>query len=644
MHHLAGFDLTGCDYRGRVFDMLEGDRWVEDRFFRGWRNDLAPAVGRWGKSSTASLFSLVDEEGVPALEWSMNMPALLVAGDETWGDLEVSADVRCIMTRAFPTFHDEMTHDFEGRTGVAFRLQDSRRHGFAGFQNGNRLVTAVRDDGNWIVLNEMDYAVDPHRWYRVTARCVGDRIEVSVDGEHLLTARDDRWTTGGGGVYANTVARFRNAAIVCADAAAEAVEQRAATRAKALKKLRGETPQPVKLEEIIIPHPDGDAPRVSTVTPHRDDFVADWQAHERRGLLRFTRAGDVLWQRELNMGDAPIGLDMHDIDLDGADEIVALDGAAMHVLDAATGRTKHEAPYPDGCPFLTLRGRRAKFYARCPKLWHTAGDDRPARVVLFAATGGGGHTVWSYDHELKHRWTHHNYAGKTGHDIASWDIDGDGRREIVLGYYVLDDDGNVVWRVRDQDLIFKQDHTDNLYCGPWDAAGEGAPKIIASCGEAGYIVFDARDGAIIRQQRHIGHVQRICAGRFRHDLGGVQAWVGTDWGSPGIFMLVDERGEVLHRCQPDALNTGAAAVTWWPDGRQLLMMNASPRSAGLWDAWGRRVVDFNDTPLLDNTCSLCHTGQAPRHGLSVVRVPGMATDVLLVNDGETLHLFGPDSQ
>lgn len=57
MKYLAGFDLNECSYRGRVFDLLEPDRRVEDRFFPDWRNDLSPSFGRWGKNSTASLFS-----------------------------------------------------------------------------------------------------------------------------------------------------------------------------------------------------------------------------------------------------------------------------------------------------------------------------------------------------------------------------------------------------------------------------------------------------------------------------------------------------------------------------------------------------------------------------------------------------------
>lgn len=566
----------------------------------------------------------------------MNMPALLVAGDTSWGDLTASADVRCLTTETFPYFHDEATHDFQGRTGLAFREQDSRQHYFAGFQGGQRLVIAGRDNGNWIILNETSFTVDPRKWYRLTVTCESDHIELQVDGVALLSAVDGRWTRGGAGVYTNTMARWRNAAITCTPEQEAEIQARAAATKQTLRKAQTETPQPVKIAEIPIP------PGVAGgILPHGENFLARWADAEGRGILCCDRRSHILWKQRFDGQNDPIAFAVSDINLDGRDEIVSLDGAFLRVLDAGTGEIKHETHYPEACPFIALRGTPAKFYSRCPKLWHTAGPDKPRRIVLFAATGGG-HTVWSYDHELKFRWKHHNYAGKIGHDIVPFDVNGDGRDEIVLGYYVLDDDGQIVWRVRDQELIFKQDHTDNLFCGRWDAEGKGIPKIIASCGEADYLLLDARDGSIIRQQRHLGHVQRICAGRFRHDLGGIQSWVGTDWGSPGIYMLVDEHGDVLHRHQPERLDTSAGAVTWWPDGRQLLLMQATPHSLGLWNAFGQRVVNFMDTPILDNAYSYRRTGEKKACGLSVARLPGMKTDVLLAHDEATLNIFAPE--
>jgi len=156
--------------------MLEADQSVEDGFFAGWANALTPSVGRWARQRFSSLFCIVEDAGRPALEWTTTTPCLLIAGGATWADYEVGCRVRCLSTRSFPYFHDEATLDYQGRTGVAFRVQDSRRHYFAGFHEGRGLTVAAREDGNWSVLNSVEFDVDRNRWYCLEARCAGDAI------------------------------------------------------------------------------------------------------------------------------------------------------------------------------------------------------------------------------------------------------------------------------------------------------------------------------------------------------------------------------------------------------------------------------------------------------------------------------------
>ena len=189
---LAKIDLASCDFRGRVLDPLEPDQRIEEKYFAGWRNLLTASLGRLAAHRGSAMFSLIEDGGHTALEWSTTLPFLFVAGDDAWGDVEVRAEVRCIMTESFPYFHDEMTFDYRGRTGVAFHSQDSRRHYFAGFEAGQRVVIAVRENGNWIVLNSAPFSVDRNRWYKLALRCAGDRFEFGDDlhRAHFRRARD----------------------------------------------------------------------------------------------------------------------------------------------------------------------------------------------------------------------------------------------------------------------------------------------------------------------------------------------------------------------------------------------------------------------------------------------------------------------
>ncbi len=638
---LARMDLTGCRYRGRVLDPLDPDQSVEDRHFPGWRNLLTSSLGRTAKHRGSALFALIDEDDRPVLEWSTNLPFLLVAGEATWQDIEVRCDARCIMTECFPYFHDEATHDFRGRTGIAFRVQDSRRHYFAGFEAGQRVTLAAREDGNWTVLNSAPFSVDRRRWYRLTLRCAGNRFELRVDGELWLTAEDDRWQAGPAGLYGNTVSRWGGAEVLCDAAGKAAITRRCREAASDLRRAREDWPALQKLAEVPLPRVPVSAPKFAgMLDEERGRFLVRWETAEGMGLAAVESSGAELWRREWP-GCRVLMVKCGDVDRDGAPEVAGANGREMFVLDGATGAVRSQAPYPPGCPFIRMRGEKAAFCARAPYLWAMAGPRRPLRIVFFEYTGAGAHTIQCFDHTLKLRWRHHNYAGKAGHDLKAYDVDGDGRLEIVAAYYALNDEGKVVWRVRDQDLVFKQDHADNLFVGPMDAAGRGRAKVVASCGEAGVLFVDAADGAILAQRRGLGHIQRLAAGRFRPDTPGVQVWLWTDWGSPSIYYLFDGEARLLHRFQPDARPATGTTVTWRKDGAQLLLIQGTREAQGLWDGYGRRIVDLARGKGLPPEATPTPTAFPLRMPFDVCRLLRRDVDQLVMTAGGKLHVFGP---
>lgn len=638
---LAKIDLSSCDFRGRVLDPLEPDQSIEEKYFAGWRNLLTASLGRLSAHRGSAMFALIEDGGRTALEWSTTLPFLFVAGDDAWADVEVRAEVRCIMTESFPYFHDEMTFDYRGRTGVAFRSQDSRRHYFAGFEAGQRVVIAVRENGNWTVLNSAPFSVDRRRWYKLALRCAGDRFELCVDGERWLTAQDARWAAGPAGFYSNTASRWRGAEILCGAAELKAAAARRRAAAADLRRAQADWPKAKKWAEIALPKTPAEPKFAGMLDETRGRFLIRWENEAGAGIAAVEKTGKELWRREWPGAGRAVQVKCGDIDLDGAPEAVVMNGDEIFVLEGATGATRVSAPYPDGCPFIRRRGEKGAFKGRVPYLWQLAGPDRPARVVLFEYTGAGAHTIVCLDHNLKYRWRHLNYAGKAGHDIKAYDVDGDGRLEIVAAYYAVNDEGRTVWSVRDQDLVFKQDHADNLFVGPMDAKGRGPAKILASCGEAGVMCVNAATGEIFAQYRGLGHVQRLAGGRFRPETPGVQVWLWTDWGSPSIYYLFDENANLLHRFQPDPLPANGIAVTWRADGAQLLLIQGARRAHGLWDGHGRRIVDLTTLPGLPESAIPTATGFPLRMPFEVCRLLRRDVDQLLTIADGKLIVFGP---
>jgi len=629
---LASFDASEVGFIGRVLFPLEEDLAIEERYFPGWYNHLAPALGRV-KSSTAWL-QIVEHNGRKVLEWPEGVPCLLINGDASWSDVEVSCVVQSLYLYQGCYSHDETTFDHEGKTGISLRVQDSRQHYFAGFQNGTKLVIAVRDDANWIVLNSKPFPIDLRRYYTLAARCTGNRIEVLVDGQRELSALDARWSGGMAGLFTTCPARWKRGDVRCTAGEAAAMEERRAEHERSLAALASSVPKPEKLHELTLPL-DTDSCQIlpafaGVLDPKAKQllftFVEKARSARQTTLLATDLEGKEIWRTQIPASGA-LRLKPGDINLDGVPEVVVQTGTRLMILNGRNGEKTAEAEYPDGSPFFHLRGERAQLDSKGPRYFWTAGRDQPARLYSYEATGAGGHTIWSFDHELRLRWVHHNYFGKLGHNLHAYDVNGDGREEVVAAYYTLDDDGEYVWQVKDHDLIYKQDHADNYWVGDMGTDDESTLRIVAACGEAGVLVVDASNGEIVAQTRGIGHLQGVWgAGNYRHDLPGKEVWLTTDWGSPGLFYLVDRSGQILHRFQPNPQGAGGRPVRWWADGRDLVMLHSFRDGPGLYDGFGRRLVDLN--PLSYGA-------------VTIDRVLDLQTDQLLVLSGARLEFFAP---
>jgi len=68
----------------------------------------------------------------------------------------------------------------------------------------------------------------------------------------------------------------------------------------------------------------------------------------------------------------------------------------------------------------------------------------------------------------------------------------------------------------------------------------------------------------------------------------------------------DADGRELHQFQPDYMGENFRTIRWGPNGQDLVFMQRSPQSLGLWDAFGRRVVELPaDTPMDRSGHAMC---------------------------------------
>ena len=182
--------------------------------------------------------------------------------------------------------------------------------------------------------------------------------------------------------------------------------------------------------------------------------------------------------------------------------------------------------------------------------------------------------LWALDREFNVLWTRQL---STGHFPAPFDLDGDGRDEIVVGGTALRPDGSTLFEV---DL--RDDHVDEIVIGR--LGGPGAPMQVAVvAGSEGFMVWDL-DGRILHRAR-LGHAQRLSAAPYREDLDGAQLFTTTYWGEPGIVSFHDAGGRRLWFREIPETGQVVCPVDWTGRCRPLCLLSGSARHGGMIDAF-----------------------------------------------------------
>ncbi|MBI3462541.1 MAG: hypothetical protein HY000_05695 [Planctomycetes bacterium] len=216
-------------------------------------------------------------------------------------------------------------------------------------------------------------------------------------------------------------------------------------------------------------------------------------------LTALNLEGKVLWQvgqpdiRNIYFGsDLPVQI--YDLDRDGTNEVVYIpdEKHVLTILDGRTGRPKKEVQLAGGHDSLLFADFSGQGYAQ-----EILVKDRYT-------------SFWVYDKDFHLLWSKQNV--NPGHYPMNFDVDGDGRDELLCGYTLYDHDGKELWSHPEFGL-----HNDAVYIDDMD--GDGQPEIaIATSGDA--VLLDAAGKVLFRKK--MDHCQHALIGKFRPDLPGKQ--------------------------------------------------------------------------------------------------------------------------
>jgi rhamnogalacturonan endolyase len=502
--------------------------------------------------------------------------------------------------------------------GVVVGYRHSRDY-YTVLIHGSRLTLVHRQHDRLEELARADVPQGFEEYRHVAVECAADGLRVCVDGEPLLEAAGLPVPAGPVGFLANAPARFADLRVF-----AEARERSPA----AIAADRAGYPQPVLWKRIATPgfgtdrnlrfgDINGDG-RLEIVLAQPRQYLGSGDYCEISALTAIDLEGNVLWQ--LGEADprphettADLCFQLHDLDGDGRAELIYTRDFRLHIADGATGETLRSIPTPSTAPPRAPGGYPlSRIIGDCLYFTDRTGGGRRDSIVLKDRY----HQAWVYDAELSLQWTH---CCETGHYPTSYDVDGDGREELMLGYTLLSTDGEPLWHLE------AIDHADSLVV--WPSTRDGAPRIAVAGSDAGFFLLDG-DGRTLRHHP-IGHAQTICLAKLRPDLPGLQLMVNTYWGEPGVTLILDEEGAVLHEFEPMHYACLLQPANWTPDGTDVILLSTHPAEGGLIDGHGRRVVRFPD----DGHPVLCS---------DVKDIDGDGVDEVLTWDHDSIWVYKPD--
>jgi hypothetical protein len=277
-----------------------------------------------------------------------------------------------------------------------------------------------------------------------------------------------------------------------------------------------------------------------------------------------------------------------DVDRDGRNEVVYI---------------------PDGNNVLTiLEGSTGKL-RKSVKL--AGGHDS----ILFADFAGRGYpqdllvkdrytSFWVYDmaQGFKLRWSKLNV--NPGHYPMNYDLDGDGKDELLCGYTLYAPDGRELWSHPEFGDI--KHHDDAVYIDDMD--GDGRAEIAIACsGDA--VLLDSSGNVLFRKK--MNHCQHALIGKFRQDLAGKQVFfVSREKKEPGtdvpfsrstsygfsLATMFTKTGQLLWSQNGENVwYMGAQRVDNWtgrPGENLVALYSRGFAPAALVDGFGREVASF----------------------------------------------------
>jgi hypothetical protein len=441
----------------------------------------------------------------------------------------------------------------------------------------------------------------------------GSRISCSVK-DAKITADDSTYANGKIGLMADVPTRYHLVEVKTSPAELNRIKLSREDNARELNKIRASVPRMKVWKKINTPDfGGGRCVRFGDLNNdgQTDILIGQVVNHgpqdansELSCMTAMTFDGSILWQTGTpdpwkTYLTSDVAFQIHDLDNDGKNEVVYCMNREIIVADGSTGKIKYKKATPenilgDCLYFCDLRG---------------TGYDRD--IIIKDRY----HQVWALDDQLNILW---HKKLNTGHYPYAYDIDHDGKDELLIGYSMLDDDGTTMWS-HDDSL---DEHADGVAVIKYPENAD--PVILCAASDEGMLFANAR-GDILKHHR-IGHAQNPVVANFRDDLPGLETISINFWGNQGIIHFYDANGKIYHDFEPNQYGSMLLPLNWTGKSEEFFVHNANVDEGGIFDGWGRKVLEFPD----DGHPDMCN---------AVLNLTGDSRDEIVVWDPSSIWIY-----
>lgn len=548
---------------------------------------------------------------------------MIVAGDELWSDYTVTV-----------RFAPESDRD---QSGVVFRYRNDRCYYFFGVDGPKAILKMVRHATAFRkpyekTLAERDYAWRPGAYLTAEVTVSGSAISAKLNDDLSLKAEDDTYATGKIGLTSDVPTRYARVRVTAPKAEEKRIAVLRAKREREVAELQAANPKPVVWKKIKTEgfgvgrnlrfgdlNGDGQIDVLIGQVVHHGPKDRN---SELSCMTAMTFEGEILWRIGepdpwKNHLTNDVGFQIHDLDGDGRNEVVYCMNSEIIVADGATGKTKYKAPTPE-----TPKNTPPP-YNRFPRILGDAlyfcdlrGVGRASDVIIKDRYK----SFWALNDRLEILW--HGQC-VTGHYPFAYDVDGDGKDELAIGYSLFDHDGKLLWTMDDM----LKDHADGVAIVKYGADAKAEPRLMCAASDQGMFFADLR-GKIIKHH-FLGHVQNPAIADFRPDLPGLETATVNFWGNQGIIHFFDADGNIIHDFEPCQHGSMCLPTNWTGKPGEYFVLSPNVEDGGLFDGWGRRVVEFP----ADGHPDMCY---------DVLDITGDCRDEIVVWDPDEIWVYTQD--